>query len=395
MSLDRYSDVAVIGGGIAGMGVAANLAKNGKRVRLFDTTSAIPYHSSSRAASLWAESYASCPEFTALTQASRKWFTAPPTGFTNVTLSSPMPALYVAGRHEVVALAELYRSAHINGAAVEWLETDDDVLKHVPIFRPEYPIVALMEPNAMLMDIAALHEGYRRMLLEHQGQIILDAEVLGAWVDCTTLNAIETKQGMFYAELIVDASGAWGDVVGARLGGTHIGIEARRRTVLISDYASVNVDRATLDRMPFVFTAGGDLYFRPEAGRVLISPADETLSVPRDEQPEIEDVARAIYRFEEITTAKLAPRPVKTWAGIRPFAPDERPVVGFDPAREGLFRLLGHGGYGIQTAPAMSRLAAALILEGRVPDDLAQLGITAERISPNRFAQQKPALVAV
>ena len=67
---------------------------------------------------------------------------------------------------------------------------------------------------------------------------------------------------------------------------------------------------------------------------------------------------------------------------MRTFAPDRTPVVGFAADAEGFFWLAGQGGYGMQTAPALSQLAADLCL-GR----LSPLGPSVlDALSPGRAA---------
>ncbi len=135
---------------------------------------------------------------------------------------------------------------------------------------------------------------------------------------------------------------------------------------------------------PMVIDIDEQFYFKPEAGTLLASPADETPMPPCDIQPDDLDIALLIDRLEGVIDLPGA-RPQHRWAGLRTFAPDKTPVVGFDGAVENFFWLAGQGGYGIQTAPAMSRLAAALIDGRPVPPDLAELGVDEKALSPRRF----------
>ncbi|MEO7208210.1 MAG: FAD-dependent oxidoreductase [Steroidobacteraceae bacterium] len=74
------------------------------------------------------------------------------------------------------------------------------------------------------------------------------------------------------------------------------------------------------------------------------------------------------------------------WAGIRPFVIDRSPVVGFDPHQPGLFWHAALGGYGIQTAPALSRAVAALVMGKPIEDALLSFGVTEAALSPSRLA---------
>ena len=113
--------------------------------------------------------------------------------------------------------------------------------------------------------------------------------------------------------------------------------------------------------LPLVLGIDGSFYFKPEAGRLWLSPHDETPSPPCDAAPEELDVAIAIDRFEAVVDWPIT-RIEHRWAGLRSFAPDRLPVYGFDPERAGFFWFAGQGGFGIQTAPAAADLAVGLLL---------------------------------
>jgi D-arginine dehydrogenase len=160
-----------------------------------------------------------------------------------------------------------------------------------------------------------------------------------------------------------------------------VGLSPKRRTAfLIAPPSGVEIRH-----WPLTITAGEDLYFKPDAGKLLVSPADETPSEPLDAQPDEMDIAVAADRLAQCTGIEVR-RIEHKWAGLRTFAPDKTPVVGFDPAIAGFFWLVGQGGYGFQTAPAMAQLGAALITGRGVPAALQDQGIAAEQLSPARFA---------
>src|SRR5690606_28280764 len=134
---------------------------------------------------------------------------------------------------------------------------------------------------------------------------------------------------------------------------------------------------------PSVIDADEQFYIKPEAGKILGSPADETPVEPCDVQPEEIDVAIAVERIERATTLRVK-RLESKWAGLRSFVADKTPVVGLDDEAEGFFWLAGQGGYGIMTSPALGRTVAALLTEGAVPADLVELGVTREALNPAR-----------
>ena len=126
-----------------------------------------------------------------------------------------------------------------------------------------------------------------------------------------------------------------------------------------------------------------EFYLKPDAGRLLLSPADETPSAPCDAQPEEIDIAICIDRIERAFDIEVR-HVLNRWAGLRSFVTDKVPVVGFAAEASGFFWLAGQGGYGIQSAPAMARLAAALVADRSIPEDMAAEGVDEAVLSPLR-----------
>ncbi|MDZ4870261.1 MAG: FAD-binding oxidoreductase, partial [Alphaproteobacteria bacterium] len=186
----------------------------------------------------------------------------------------------------------------------------------------------------------------------------------------------------YEAPVVVNAAGAWADTVAELAGLKALGIEPRRRTVVLLD-PPAGVD---IRDWPLTIDADETFYFKPDAGRILLTPADETPTPPCDAQPEEMDIALAIDRFENMTTMSVR-RVVHKWAGLRSFAPDRTPVVGFDPGAPGFFWLAGQGGYGMQTSSAMARAAASLVKGEDLPTDIRAQNVSAAALSPTRLRQ--------
>jgi D-arginine dehydrogenase len=177
---------------------------------------------------------------------------------------------------------------------------------------------------------------------------------------------------------VVNASGAWGDLVAGLAGIEPIGLQPMRRTAFM-----VPGDAACAD-WPFVVDIEERFYFRPDGAQFLCSLAEETLSPPIDPRPEMADIAIAIDRINEATT--LGIRTVSSqWTGLRTFAPDREMVIGPEPGTPGFFWLVGQGGTGIQTSPACGALVAALVTGTPPPPELDAAGIDPDQYSPDRF----------
>lgn len=372
----KHCDIAVIGAGIAGASIASELAAARRRVVLFERESQPGYHTTGRSAALFSETYGP-PQIRALSRASARFLDAPPAGFASAPLLSPRGVLMIGRGDQEEALDALWRAVSTRGK-VSRLDGAGAVAL-LPLIRPGYVAGAVYEPGARDIDVHALHHGYLRRFRASGGRIEADSEVLGLEREAGGWR-IETRGGTIRAGMVVNAAGAWADEIGAMAGAAPIGLVPKRRTAMIVP-APEEMDVAT-----FAMAVDVDerFYLKPDAGRLLISPADETPSPPCDAQPEEIDVAICIDRIE--TAFDLSVRRVENrWAGLRSFVADKTPVAGFDPVAPGFFWLAGQGGYGIQTAPALARLAAALALGSAVPADIADEGVDPAALAPGRM----------
>ncbi len=371
------ADIVIIGGGMAGAGAAYALAPP-RRVILLERESQPGYHTTGRSAALFSETYGNGP-IRALTVASRDFLMQPPRGFSDTPILTPRGVLQVGGADKAAQLDAAYAEMRRLVPSVQRLDAAA-VLAQVPVLRPEMVAGgAVAEPHAMDIDVHALHRGFLRGAAAAGARILSDAGVTGIgragsdWL-------VETTQGSFRAAVVINAAGAWCDAVAALAGIKPIGLEPMRRTALTADMPA----GTDFQHWPMVIDADEDIYFKPDAGRLLISPADETPSEPCDAQPDEMDVAIAIDRFETLTSLTVR-RVAAKWAGLRSFVADRTIVAGFDPAAPGFFWLAGQGGYGIQTSGAMSRVAGALALGQALPSDIQALGLSAADIGPSRL----------
>jgi len=368
-------DFLVIGGGIAGASAAYELAAK-TRVALLERESQPGYHSTGRSAALYSQTYGNAV-IRALSIGGWSFFNAPPKGFSDHPILTPRGAMFVGEKGQSNLLEKLATEASALVQGIHQLSVAE-ACGRVPVLRSEKIIGAVLESNAMDIDVHALHQGFLRGFKQRAGRLVTNADVRamlysGRW-------EVDTKAGKYVAPVVINAAGAWCDEIAAVAGADRVGLQPKRRTVItFTPPESINVTR-----WPLTIGAAEDFYFKPDAGRLLGSPADETPVEPCDVQPEELGIAMAVHRIETMTTLRISQIEHK-WAGLRTFATDKTPVVGFDPKVEGFFWLGGQGGYGIQTAPCMARLAAALAMDETVPSDLEDLGVEAGAISPRRF----------
>lgn len=367
-----HADFLIIGGGVAGLSAAAALAEHGS-VTLLEAENAVGYHSSGRSATMlhYALGDALVRE---LTFASRAFFEAPTEGFG--PLAHRVPVLIHAREDERRELDAL-DAAIAPFASLERLD-GAGVRKLCPLLR-EDAVHGLADRTALRLDSHALLQGFERRLRSLGGTVVTGAR-LSAIIRQGNGWQVETERGeRFGGTLLVNAAGAWADSVAALAGVEPVGLKPLRRTIITFD-APDGIDAA---RLPFAKTVGEELYFSGESGRLFASPMDEVATDPCDAQADEYEVALAAFRMEERTNVEVK-RVHSRWAGLRTFAPDRHPVIGFDSQAPGFFWLAGQGGFGLQTSPAIAAAATSLIAGTDWPLERVE----PQALSPARFPGQ-------
>ena len=362
-----HSDIIVIGGGIAGVSAAARLAV-GARVTLLEAESRIGSHSSGRSAAIFILNYGG-PAIRTVNEAARAFFENP-TEITDLPLLAPRGEMLVARAQDSAAMDDYLRDAR----QVEILTTEE-ALALCPILRPEAAARASIERSAQTIDCDLLLHGFAKLFRRLGGQTETDAPAQTI-TRAGALWRVTTPKGDFTAPVLVNAAGAWADLVAAMAGIPPLGLIPHRRNAAILPAPTGQ----SVDSWPMVVNAAERWYLKPEAGKLMFSPCDAIPTEPHDAWSDDMELAEGLDRFSQDVTYEVT-RVERSWAGLRTFAPDEVPVVGFDPAAPGFFWLAGQGGIGIQTAPAMADLAAALI--GGQPSALPAATVAA--LSPARF----------
>ena len=338
-------DFAIVGAGIAGASLAAELAAHAS-VLVLEAEDRPGYHATGRSAAFWEECYGG-PEIVPLTLASGSYLREH--GFL-----TRRGALYIGRDSERGLLDGFMQRFGPTGATIERLDRDA-VAAIIPGLRPEWT-GAVWEPACADIDVAGLHQHYLALGRQRGVRVETRARVIAAHRKRQGWSLTCEDGRTFAAGTLVTAAGAWADDVAQMAGAAPLGIQPLRRTV-----AQLRTAPAPPADLPLVLDIAGQFYFKPEAGRLWLSPHDETPSAPCDAAPEELAVAEAIARFETVTDWRIE-AVERRWAGLRSFAPDRLPVYGFDPRVEGFAWFAGQGGYGIQTAPAAARLTAQLLL---------------------------------
>jgi D-arginine dehydrogenase len=368
------TDFVVIGGGIAGVAAAGFLAPHGE-VTVFEMEPTLAYHTSGRSAAMLVENYGS-DGARPLVKAARPFLEDPPSGAVDNPLLSDRAVIWVSGRGTLTTLEKRAAEARERGARCELLDPRQTV-DRVPAMRLDWLDGGLFEPSGADIDVAGLHQAFVRIARSNDAEFLTRTPVTeigrkaGRWV-------VKSGDREVVTDIVVNASGAWGDHTARLAGVAPIGLQPMRRTAFM---VSGSEESAA---WPMVVEANERFYFRPDGVQFLCSLAEEEPSGPMDARPRMEDVALAIDRINEATTFDI--RTVNSqWTGLRTFAPDRELVIGQDPTASGFHWLVGQGGIGIQTSPAYGRLLASEITGTDLPDHFAEVGVDPERTSPARF----------
>ena len=372
MSNSTSYDVIVIGGGIAGISISAVLSST-MRVVMLESESVPMYHSTSRSAAMLIENYGGSA-MEQLIRASRPFFVDPPDEFCTAPL---------AGRRGVLTMAEVGQESELQlfydaCKGVELLSADQ-LQQRISNLVPGKFTGGVLDSTALDLEVDRLCQAYLRQFRRHSGKLICNARVTamhrkdGQWT-------VKTESGECCAPLIINAAGAWADDVAAMAQIKRLGLVPHRRTAAI-----VAFEKPPRREWPMLVALDETWYAHPEGEWMMISLSEETPMQPCDAWPEDIDVATAIDNFQQAIDLGAVTKVIRSWAGLRTFAPDRHPVVGFDESTEGFFWLAGQGGSGIHSAPALAVAAGSLITGNTYPKWLTIKPELVAELSPNRF----------
>ncbi len=368
-------DIAVIGGGIGGATAACHLTPN-HRVVLLEQEAELAFHTTSRSAAIYLEGDGG-GIMHRLNRSSRAFFDQNHPEL-DAPLLDPLPVLTVGTEGMEQELQDQAARDVVLTPSIRYV-SGHELVDLCPILRPEVVTCGILEASAASLDVMALHQLYVRRAraggteVRRSSKVTAIERTTGGW-------RLATASGTIECGTIVNAAGAWGDIVAELAGVQPVGLTPMRRTAFT---ARVDQD-PTL--WPFIYSHSSryPCYFKPEAGQQLLcSLSDETPSEPVDARPLEIDVAMAIDHINTISTLNLR-SVTTTWAGLRTFAPDRDPVYGWDDSVDGFFWLCGQGGWGIVSSPAAGRIAAAAIAGDDLPAELVEAGLRFEDLAPRR-----------
>jgi D-arginine dehydrogenase len=377
MNNDTIFDYVIIGAGMAGASIAYELSIKGKSVLILEMEDQPGYHATGRSAAIFFESYGNEVVRT-LTKFSKSFFQSPPVGFCDYDLLSPRAALFIAKEEQLTNLESLYQELKPLSTRIR-LEDGDFAISKVSALKAEKIKACIIDPDGFDIDVASVHQGYLRLAKVNQTHLVLNARVTN--IDELAEHwKISTNKGFFSAHTVINAAGAWADKVAEMSGMKPVGLQPKKRTACIVPIKK----ELNVDLWPMVIDVDQEFYFKPDGGNLLLSPVDETNVEPMDAYTDIMDVAVVVDKVTQVLDIEVT-RVTHEWAGLRSFVADQSPVVGFDSNDSRFFWLAGQGGYGIQMAPGLAKLAATMLLNESIPDELSDMGFDLGLVSPKRF----------
>ncbi|MDX3909170.1 MAG: FAD-dependent oxidoreductase [Sphingobium sp.] len=367
-------DIIIIGGGIAGASLGAEIAAHA-RVLILEMEDITGYHATGRSVAFWTESYGG-PAVQPLTSASGPLLANPDSNFSSTSFLHPRGAIHIGRQENRLSIDNFTHQFAGSGISLDRLQASD-LAARIPGLREEWTH-GISEPSTADIDVGALHAAYFRQFARCGGALQTGARLMAAKHDHQGWT-VETTGGSFRCVTLVDAAGAWADDVAKRCYVVPLGIRPLQRTVV-----QLRVEPEVPANLPLVLDINERFYFKPAGGgRLWLSPHDEEPAAPGDVAPDEVAVATAIDRLHQVVDWRIAAVERK-WAGLRSFAPDRLPVYGYDSAQPNFFWFAGQGGFGIQTSPAAAHLASALLLNQEPHVSIA--GIDPAPYSPERFS---------
>jgi len=376
-NMSHNFEAVIIGGGIAGASAAYFLTERGMTdILILERETQPGYHATGRSAAVLVE-FDLVPPIFQLKLLGARFLRNPPPGFSDNPLLQQSGILILFQEtmwKQVVRMApELMQS----GVRVQILDQEETTAR-IPVVSSENFDGALLLPEDGHIDVNELLWGYLKQARNRGAQLRCNEEVVNIAVEQGRCVGVTTNSGVYRSRWVINAAGAWAGKIRELIGPSPVQLTPCRRTIVTFKAP----DGMDVRQWPLVADLSHDLYFSPESGGLMASPMDQDPMPPCDVRPDELGVARTMERLYELVP-QLAPRSIlNKWAGLRTFAPDQVMVLGEDSDVKGFFWLSGQGGAGIETSPAVGRIAADLITQGRT--DLVDAGV----YSPTRFSRR-------
>lgn len=258
------------------------------------------------------------------------------------------------------------------GLSVEWL-TGDEARRLEPCLSQQVRC-ALRLPNDYQVENRRLIEALVKANERLGVRLVTDCHVSELLTENEVVRGVETSDGFVAAPVVVLAAGAWTSQISSS-GMTLPQLEPVRGQMLCYE-TQPPIARHV------IYCSHGYLVPRRD-GRLLAGSTTEWVGF--DKRVTDEGLHAINSMAIEIAPALAQLTPIDSWAGFRPRATDDLPVLGPCEEIAGLFYATGHYRNGILLAPITAELIAAALVDGAMPSMLAAF-------SPDRFREARRTL---
>lgn len=376
------ADVVIIGGGVIGASIAFNLAERGVRDVVIVEKSFLASGATGKSSACIRQHY-STPETCRMVLESLRFFErfeertgGRPASFTRVG--------YLLGVDDVLRGA-MERSVALQqsvGIDVK-LITPEEIFEIEPRVRVDDFTAGCYEPDAGYADPSQTTQGFAGAARDAGVRVLEGAEVTRVVTAGGRVAGVETTRGNIAARAVVNAGGLWSDRIATMVGVALPITVCRHKINFFTRPAEASSPH------PLVYDFVKNIYTRPETGGLtLVGPLESEVHdrVDPDRYNEgvtFEETAdamgRAMHRFPVMEHGEVA----KGYAGCFDVTPDWHPILDA-VGPDGFYVAAGFSGHGFKLSPAVGRMVAALVMDGKKPGD----DVDAFRLS--RFAENRP-----
>tara|TARA_B100000686_G_C16624405_1_gene881010 strand:- start:59 stop:1186 length:1128 start_codon:yes stop_codon:yes gene_type:complete len=372
---NKYYDVIVLGSGMAGISIAAELSKE-LSVCILEKEKFPSYHSTGRSFAFYIESYGN-EIVRKLTTASKNFFLE--YSKSDSKILNQRGVAHIAKKKQMGKLKNVYNDLLKINNNFDILDKQK-TLNLLPCLNSDNLEASIYDHNASDIDVNLLYSIYSKLFKSNQGKLVTDISIEKISYSNNSWNLI-TNNDQYRGKIIINATGSWADEVGSKFNAQKINIVPKKRTVFCF---KPNNNISLSNDWPVAVDIEEEFYFKCENETILASPADETISLPHDAQPDEIDIAIGAERILNATKFKFH-NIFNKWAGLRSFVKDNSPVIGFDKKIDNFFWLAGQGGYGIQIAPSLAKIASNIIMKKSNEFFIKNHNINIDLIDVNRF----------
>lgn len=377
--MNSQRQIVIIGGGIVGFGVAANLFKLGERnITLLEREKLPGQHSTGKSAGGFRAQFSTEINIELMMESVRILTRFSEEYGANAEVRQYGYLFMATSPEHLEALRKNVKRQRKHGLEVEYFEGTERIREICPQASTEGLLGGTFCPTDGYFDPYEFMQGYANFAQERGLKTVFEAEVTGFEVKDETVRAVQTRAGDFSADIVVLAAGAWSGELGMLLGLDIPVVPVRRQLFDTEPFDAIS------QRVPLMTDMRNGFYLKSESGGFLLGCANKDeppgFNMNVDLEYKFKVVEMALQRFPVLADARIR----DGWAGLYAVSPDHHAIVGPVPPLANFFVISGFSGHGAMQSPAVTKCLAELIVEGRSRTvDISPLSIARFRPGPS------------